>query len=788
MALSRENKRLLLLGEFFVAHTWRCLLRSLWLFFPAILFILLGYFIFWHVVQGKDLMVITLEDPKGKSTMAEFICFVVALIFWVYVTWYSTRIVARAQQFQNPDDDAIWEIFRLQAPRVLAFTCLTVILLAFFQLKNYKFPHLESWQCHVLLAISYVAYFYINKFWTWFLEQKSRTKPDWLKFLKTTRKITHGILITWIAAVMLTKYFWGLISLLIVLQIGLVLLLIIRRELDEAESHDNIPKPKKTNQGFGFWKKARYIILHDENPNYVRFFMVICTIGLAFYIAAIVYIRFAVFIGPFPFVLLAFGVLMGFGNILSFISVLIRFNCHLLLFIIALLFGSLNVFDSHKLNLPDKENREARFDQRQNLKDYFTNWINDPERQKILLDGSAPKYPVYFVMANGGASRSGYWTAKILGELEDSSAGEFSKRLFCLSGASGGSVGTATFFSLLRAKDSLKKYNIPFAKAATDYLKSDFLTFTISHLLGPDVFRNFLPFLNWLEMDRGRALAFSLEKAPGEKCFLYDSFKVKFSSIITQKNNTHYQLPILCINATRMRDGNPAVISNLRIKQDSIQNNYFNNRIDVLDILGEDKDLKLSTAVVLGASFPYISPAGRIDKLSKDKDSSGTTREITEPHYFVDGGYFDNSGAGVVTEMIIALNNLLTTDSSLKKYKTRLDFNVLHILNTDPKRIKTDPINSMTNDLLAPAKTLLGSYGSQTTVNDQRLKSFLYSLYGDSIHYKKIDLYDNNTDPRFRFSMNWVISDKQRSLMDSALLQNHSYLKEKNKMKGWKKK
>jgi hypothetical protein len=305
-------------------------------------------------------------------------------------------------------------------------------------------------------------------------------------------------------------------------------------------------------------------------------------------------------------------------------------------------------------------------------------------------------------------------------------------------------------------------------------------------LLGPDIFRNFLPFLNWLEMDRGRALAFSLEKAPGESCFLYDSFKVSFSSIITQKKKLDYPLPILCINATRMRDGNPAVISNIRIQQDSAQNNYFNNRIDVLDLLGEENDLKLSTAVVLGASFPYISPAGRIDKRNIVTDSTGKKKLLLEPHYFVDGGYFDNSGAGVVTEMIIALNNLLTTDSSFKDYKDRLEFFVLHILNTDPKKINTEPINSMTNDLLAPAKTLLGSYGSQTTVNDQRLKSFLYSIYKDNLHYNKIDLYDNNTNPRFRFSMNWVISDKQRSLMDSALLQNHSFRKEKEKIRGWK--
>jgi len=333
----------------------------------------------------------------------------------------------------------------------------------------------------------------------------------------------------------------------------------------------------------------------------------------------------------------------------------------------------------------------------------------------------------------------------------------------------------------------LYKHNLSYAQAATNYLKSDFLTFTISYLLGPDIFRNFLPFLNWLEMDRGRALARSLEKAPAKSCFLYDSFSVKLSSLITQKENTHYPLPVLCINMTRMGGGSPAVVSNIRIHEDSIQLNYFNNRLDVLELLGEDNDLKLSTAVVLGASFPYISPAGRIDKTIKVKDSmTGAQTNIYEPYYFVDGGYFDNSGAGVVNEIITAMNNLMNTDPQFQEYKERLDFFVIHISNTDPKKIRKNPINSMTNDLLAPAKTILGSYGAQTTVNDQRMKYYLYTLYPkDSTHYNKIDLYDNAV-PRFRFSMNWVISDIQRSLMDAMLLKNEGYQREKNRMKNWK--
>jgi len=783
MALTLENKRLLPARKFLLGHTWSCLLRALWLFFPPLMFLLLAYSIFWYITQGKDLIVITLEDPKGRTTLTEVSCFIVALIFWVYVTWYSTRIIAKAKDFQHPDKDATWQTFLIQTPRVFAFTCLTIILLAFFRLNNYKYPYLGFWPVHILLALSYVEYYYIYKFWTWFLGQKTRNQKDWIKFLKKVRSIARFIMIAWIIGAILTKSFISIVSLLIIFQIGLVLLLIIRTELDEAEAEKKSPNPENINSQSKFWKKFRYLVRHDEDPTFFFIFTIISSIAVIIYLLSIIFIGFAVFIGPFPFLLLAFGILLGVGNIITYASVLIRFNCHLVIFLVALGFGY--IFDSHKLHLPNKKENQPQFSQRQNLKEYFIDWINDPERQKILNDTTAPKYPVYFVMANGGASRSGYWTAKILGQLEDSTGGKFSKHLFCLSGASGGSVGTSTFFSLLRAKESLSKRRLSYAKAATDYLKSDFLTFTLSHLLGPDIFRNFLPFINFLEMDRGRALALSLEKAPTNNCFLYDSFSAKISSFITQKNNHHYSLPILCINMTRMRDGSPAVISNIRIQEDSIQLNYFNNRVDVLSLLNEESDMKLSTAVVLGASFPYISPAGRLDRRVLVQGEITKKQSIVyEPYYFVDGGYFDNSGAGVVNEMITAINNLMSSDPDLKKYKKRLEFFVIHISNTDPKEIRNDPINSVTNDLLAPAKTILGSYGAQTTVNDQRMKYYLYTLYKDSLHYNKIDLYDNAPDG-FRFSMNWVISDIQRNLMDSMLLKNQAYQKEKNKMKAW---
>ena len=93
-------------------------------------------------------------------------------------------------------------------------------------------------------------------------------------------------------------------------------------------------------------------------------------------------------------------------------------------------------------------------------------------------------------MSNGGASRSGYWTAAVLGKIEDSTLSwsprkRFSKRVFCLSGTSGGGLGVACYFSMLQAHDSSKA---GYTNALHEYLRKDYFTPSFTRLLGPDFF------------------------------------------------------------------------------------------------------------------------------------------------------------------------------------------------------------------------------------------------------------------------------------------------------------
>lgn len=79
-------------------------------------------------------------------------------------------------------------------------------------------------------------------------------------------------------------------------------------------------------------------------------------------------------------------------------------------------------------------------------------------------------------------------------------------------------------------------------------------------------------------------------------------------------------------------------------------------------------------------------------------------------------------------------------------------------------------LNHGDTNLAAPVKTLLGAYGTQTIVNDNRLMNLMKLNFPNDTLYRKINLYDESENPNY--SMNWVISDKLLKAMNEALNRN----------------
>src|SRR6185295_14473437 len=193
--------------------------------------------------------------------------------------------------------------------------------------------------------------------------------------------------------------------------------------------------------------------------------------------------------GPLGFTFLAFGVLVGLSNIVTYFCIRTKTSLFFFLFIWAILLG--RFYDPYTVRLI-KTDQGVFYANRPDLKTYFQKWLN---HRKSKIDSARKDFPVYLVIADGGASRSGYWVASVLSALQDSTIRKdttdiFSDHLLCLAGASGGSVGNATFYSLLKTK---QRGDATYLKDSRAFLKADFLTPVITHWLGSDFIQHLIP-------------------------------------------------------------------------------------------------------------------------------------------------------------------------------------------------------------------------------------------------------------------------------------------------------
>lgn len=759
------------------------ILRTLWLLFPSLLFLLLVWQCFWILPQGKDIIISLLEKRIAPGLL------LIALLFFVLITWYTGRILVYRKKelstelytFYSSNKNSTTNntvprhleiLFNI--PRLFGFLLFSLVWLAILQLEplpgiGFKAGLSAKWAYIILIAtigLYIILYRTARKMRDDKVEQEKGKTIELFQIKKRKRKIllTYFILLFVLAGLnMLVQNAWLLVSSIVLMQLLFPFIVVIRRNTADLST-----LPLMESGGYRNWiekentdpNPLHFIMYHANIPlaekNFFKWFNAIAFMGSVIYFISIFNFAASVFIGSFSFVLLALGILLGFLAIISILSVANEINLHIFIFALMILIGMIPGFEPHNVQLQETENNsDLPFRKRPGLHTYFDQWIKERKQQ---IDSTA-SYPIYFVLSDGGASRSGYWTAAALGSLEDSSAGKFSSHLFCLSGASGGSVGNGSFYSLLYQRAKGKDID-GFQQTGRDFLKEDFLTYTLGRMLGPDVLRFIFPI--WFIDDRAAALEQALEKGGPANNLIQQTMGTTFSEIIKQKNKA--SLPILMINVTRMQDGNPGVISSI-----GLDKNSFGKRIDLLQTIDTGLNIKLSTAVIMGARFPYISPAGRINN-----------------SYYVDGGYFDNSGAGVVHEMIIELQRRVRDSVAINPthYLKKLQFTVIHVMNSPEGEPLIEKVHPLKNDLMAPVLTMLGSYSTQTTVNNLRLVKYIEDITKRKDRYIKINLYEQR--PWIDFPMNWTISDFYREKMDERIRTNKSLLKLRIELNGLK--
>jgi hypothetical protein len=334
---------------------------------------------------------------------------------------------------------------------------------------------------------------------------------------------------------------------------------------------------------------------------------------------------------------------------------------------------------------------------------------------KQWLEGRAEKadfsptrtYPIYVVAAEGGGIYAAFRTATFLAMLQDECP-RFSHHLFAISSVSGGSVGAAVYSGLLQkinqgderfqpnsgcVKDGANTGQLFFNDLAEDILKDDFLSPVLAAFLFPDFLQKFL-FFPISQLDRSIALEKSLETSWDRQTRKY---RVKFPArwvnagnplreSFADQWNSKSDVPALFINTTEIESGRGRVFAPFAIETSEVSSFPLSGLEAGSEAAGLDIPLRLSTAAVISARFPWLTPPG-----SFHRAVSGTKVHL------VDGGYLDNSGVvtalAVVREMEAALNEMSP--------RPKVEINLIVLTSKD---FGEAPI--VLGDYLAPFQTL----------------------------------------------------------------------------------
>lgn len=394
---------------------------------------------------------------------------------------------------------------------------------------------------------------------------------------------------------------------------------------------------------------------------------------------------------------------ISFGSFLVYLGGRWQFPVITILILLALLFSFWN--DNHVIRVaPPQE--VARAD----VIGSFRTWYSLAEEN----DGAGTLHPLFIVATEGGGIRAAYWTATVLGGIQDASP-NFAPHLFAISGVSGGSLGAAVFDALLAEPNP---GSFKFKDKAHDILGQDFLSPALASMLYPDLVQRFLP-LSIPYFDRGRALEMGWEKAWRDTMH-NDRFASSFVELWPA--NSPQWMPSLFLNGTSVEKGNRIITSNLHLT------NVFLDAEDAADKIAQHSlpttkaacHMPLSTAAHMSARFTFVSPAGR----------------FPDGSHIVDGGYFENSAATTALEIVTRIKDVCAHDLI-----ANVDVKVIMISN-DPRKgsiaiapakpgpeppgpKRTKPMTTQgqfLGELTAPLYTLLNTRNARGTYAQKAIK------------------------------------------------------------------
>lgn len=290
------------------------------------------------------------------------------------------------------------------------------------------------------------------------------------------------------------------------------------------------------------------------------------------------------------------------------------------------------------------------------IEDVWSRWMARNARDAE----SGQAIPLVFVASSGGGIRAAAWSSYVMdclfvGSLEIDAcvpATDGHDPVAVISGVSGGSFGLAAWSTSVTERDSLDDTD----DWVKDRLGDDYLAGAMAWLLLVDTPRSFVGFGPTIR-DRAEIMEQTWEASwdpEGGSLLSLGMFSLW---------DSHRDLPLMVFNGTSVNDPcrfNGSVLSATAhgLGDTCTSLSVFEGRRalvdgaaalaatkDLADYLCPEQDVKVSTAALMSARFPVISPSARV---------GGSLAECTDEPvdaYVVDGGYNEGSGAGTISEL-----------------------------------------------------------------------------------------------------------------------------------------
>lgn len=391
---------------------------------------------------------------------------------------------------------------------------------------------------------------------------------------------------------------------------------------------------------------------------------------------------------------------------------------------------------------------------------------------------------IILVAANGGGIQAAAWTTKVLKELVneckklDARENGCENSITLISSVSGGSVGTMFFVNSYDDTGHLSEDRLNKTVALAEESSLDHVA---GGLVYADFVRNIRIFDYISSQDRGGALERSwldnVKKTfPGDAQVI-DGLNGYLSS--WREDARTGKRPAVIFNSTVVETGDRFLFSTSDIwrpeKENSVESLPCDNKHKTL-FRGWDRfynfsaekdlkrDIKITAAARLSASFPFVSPAASMKALPENTPREKSNWEKTlEGRHFVDGGYHENYGIASLLDWL---------DEGLCLNQTALPKILIVQIVGDHVfyEKKAESVGSgWFEQTMAPAQTMLGVRGTvQLARNESELKLFLRYWKGKNISIEKtvfeyVPEKDNEMAP-----LSWHLTPDQKDNINSV--------------------